>query len=176
MSLSTSTLFEGQRAGVPNEEPFALSLRSTQEFLSFIDEGRPNRLKVVKYYANYCKVCQRTRLIYLRMAKVESDPNLEFATVEISALGGGSIAKSLGVTKTPFIQIYRNGSCVASFSTGPAHNFSRKAGATLDLCKSRTDEEWEIFLDEFKENILEQEQAIDALRHPQSTDICNKNL
>jgi hypothetical protein len=54
------------------------------------------------------------------------------------------LCQIVGVTRFPFIQIYRNGERVASFGTGPAHNFQKIVGDTIDqLLHHTSQEEWE---------------------------------
>ena len=61
--------------------------------------------------------------------------------------------QELGVNKFPFIQIFRNGLCVASFSTGAIHLFNRKLQETIQICNERTDVDWNVFVQDFQDEI-----------------------
>ena len=51
------------------------------------------------------------------------------------------------------MHIYRNKECVASFGTGPAHNFQKVVRGTLDEKLAMTEEDWEKFRSEFQTEI-----------------------
>uniref|UniRef100_A0A7S1Y331 Thioredoxin domain-containing protein n=1 Tax=Grammatophora oceanica TaxID=210454 RepID=A0A7S1Y331_9STRA len=167
---SPSPVSENNRVIVPQYNP-VIDITSLPELLRFIDEAPPNQLCVIKFWASYCKVCQRAKQIFRRLAVVDDETchiddvscDRSFAAVEIVQTGT-SVVKQLGVTKTPFIQIYRNGKCVASFSTGPAHNFRRKVDDTLKLVKTRTLEEWDKFEEDFAAEIDVNQQELRKLR------------
>lgn len=86
-----------------------------------------------------------------RLKKKPTDVPLSFISVEITA--NQDICSTLEIKKFPYIQIYRNRECVASFGTGPAHNFQRIVGGTLEEKLSMTDEQWETFRNDFKTEI-----------------------
>mmetsp|Transcript_10601 Transcript_10601/g.25521 ORF Transcript_10601/g.25521 Transcript_10601/m.25521 type:complete len:352 (-) Transcript_10601:196-1251(-) len=111
-------------------------------------------LTLVLFHAKYCKICQRATMQLTRVAK--EYPSVQFAKVEAKAFPEPSAEnlRSLGVTKFPFVQIYRsNGDCVASFSTGPTHMFMRKIRDTLDVCLERDEICWNDFDREFSGEI-----------------------
>ena len=110
-------------------------------------------MTLILFHAHYCKICQRAAMQLIRAAK--EYPSVTFAKIEASVLNPepADKLKSLGVTKFPFVQLYRDGMCVASFSTGPTHMFMRKIRDTLDLCLDRDDECWGGFMDEFANEI-----------------------
>ena len=97
------------------------------------------------------------------------DVALRFAVVEVSVLGIPSV-KKLGVNLSPYVQIFRNGRCVASFSTGPAHNFATKTGSTLDLCTGRTPQEWSDFETEFAVPIQGMRDALESIFYHNNDD------
>ena len=56
--------------------------------------------------------------------------------------------KQLGITKFPFVQVYRGrtGACVASFSTGgTSYMFARRVRETLQAIVTRSPQEWKDF-------------------------------
>jgi len=87
---------------------------------------------------------------------------VRFISVEMGA--NPKIVKELGVNKFPFLQIYRNRECVASFGTGPAHNFQRAVGGTLDQKLAMELSEWEAFRAEFKNEISGGLEKLELLR------------
>jgi len=150
-------------------------LTTKSEFLSFIDDKydddneAENEFQVIKYHASYCKVCQRIRPIYQRTALACSSDNnnMQFGSVEVSVINGdstnSSVLKSLGITKLPFIQIYRNKKhCVASFSTGgQSYNFKKIIQSTIDSCQQRDD--WDDFLTTYQDDIQNQHNGVEDL-------------
>jgi len=72
----------------------------------------------------------------------------------------------VGVTRFPFIQIYRNGERVASFGTGPAHNFQKIVGDTIDQMLYHTSqEEWQVRRSAFASEI---DKSVDNLKELRS--------
>jgi len=120
---------------------------------------------VVKYYAHYCKICQRAGMQFKKIAT--EYPDISFGKVESMVLpDSANTLRSLGVSKFPFVQIYRKGQCVASFSTGPSHLFVKKVRDTIDSCLKRSPEEWNAFLSEFSSEIESNRQARETLLLP----------
>jgi thioredoxin-like negative regulator of GroEL len=117
---------------------------------------------VIKYYAHYCKICQRAGMQFKKIAT--EYPNVSFGKVESMVFpDSANTLRSLGVSKFPFVQIYRNGQCVASFSTGPSHLFVKKVRDTIDTCLKRSPDEWDAFLSEFANEIESNRQAREEL-------------
>ncbi len=87
---------------------------------------------------------------------------ITFISLEITT--NPDICSVLEIKKFPFIQIYRNEECVASFGTGPAHNFQRVVGGTIDEKLSMTEEQWETFRSEFREEISGGLKKLETLR------------
>jgi hypothetical protein len=115
-----------------------------------------NQLIVIKYYADYCKLCQRASMQMKRLV-TEFPTTVRFAKIEQAKLTppSGDTLRKLGVTKFPFIQIYRHGQCVASFSTGPSHMFRKRVQDTVKLCLERSPDAWQSFYEEFATPIQE---------------------
>lgn len=168
------------------------------------DDDDDDKLVVIKYYASYCKICQRAGIQFKKIATEYPNNKVQFAKIEASVLGGSSSGgnggnknriiqqhhtvsssttaptdgsttattaassadtlRSLGVTKFPFVQIYRKGLCVASFSTGPSHLFVKKVRDTIDLCLERTPDVWDSYANEFCDEIQSNQRARHALR------------
>jgi Thioredoxin len=127
-------------------------ISSMEELLSIMDGHRnqaKDQLTVIKYYADYCKLCQRAGIQMKRL--VTEFPTVDFTKIEQKALTQPSAdtLRALGVTKFPWIQIYRGGQCVASFSTGPSHMFMKRVRDTVTLCLERSPEAWQEFGNEF---------------------------
>ena len=134
-------------------------LTSMEELLDVMDgkkttatttTSKDNQFTVIKYYADYCRLCQRASI---QLKKLSNEyPNVDFVKIEQATLPKPSAdtLRALGVTKFPFIQIYSaEGKLVASFSTGPSHMFMKKVRDTIQLCLDRSTEEWNDFLTEF---------------------------
>jgi thiol-disulfide isomerase/thioredoxin len=149
--------------------PDALNFGSPLEFLDALDNNCYNsdddQLLVVKYYANYCKACQRASISYKKLAAEFIKAGVQFARVEASTQWSAADLRPLGVTKFPFVQIYRRGRCVASFSTGPSHLFQRVVRETLTTCLQRNVDEWDRLLADFTDEIAENCAARHDLRN-----------
>jgi len=120
-----------------------------------------------RFHAKFCRVCSRVILKYKKMAsRLASADNtpvpIKFISVETTA--NPKIIEQLRVKKFPFLQIYRNKECVASFGTGPAHNFQSIVGDTIDQKLKMSQEDWEAFRDEFKSEIASSIQNLEFLR------------
>lgn len=97
-----------------------------------------------------------------RMASIDTPVPIRFISVETTA--NPKIIEQLGVKKFPFLQIYRNRECVASFGTGPAHNFQRIVGDTIEQKLNMSVEQWEQFRTEFQSEISNGIENLDLLR------------
>lgn len=120
---------------------------------------------VVHYYASYCKVCQRVAMNYKKIA-LEYNRNhhknhnkkIHFLKVDAGEWtqkkDGLENLRALGISKFPYVQIYdTRGICVASFSTGPSHLFSKRLRDTLDTILHRTPDEWNEFKQSYQTEI-----------------------
>ena len=103
-----------------------------------------------------------------RLQSKEIPVPLSFISVEVTA--NNEICSMLEIKKFPFVQMYRNNECVASFGTGPAHNFQRAVGGTLDEKLSLTKEQWDSFRSEFKNEIAGGLEKLESLRLSQFYD------
>lgn len=97
-----------------------------------------------------------------RMASTDTPVPIRFISVETTA--NPKIIEQLGVKKFPFLQIYRNRECVASFGTGPAHNFQSIVGDTIEQKLNMSVEQWEQFRTEFQSEISNGIENLDLLR------------
>jgi hypothetical protein len=111
---------------------------------------------VVLYAASFCKLCQRATVVYKQIASKRKpvDPRLTFYRIEVTP-NDGRFMRPLHIQRFPYIQIFFQRNCVASFSTGPAHQFRKKVEDTLDVCSKRTAEDWIVVQEEFREEIQE---------------------
>jgi hypothetical protein len=145
------------------------------QFLEAISPSQNNnRFTVVKYYATYCKICQRAAISYKKIAteqqqqqnKNDSLPHpIDFYQLDAGRVPGDTL-RTLGVTKFPFVQIYFRGDCVASFATGanPSHLFGQRVQSTVDTCLTRTPDEWEAFRIDFAVVLKDNKEARDAVQ------------
>lgn len=137
-------------------------LESTEALTEFMNGSGGDELTVIKYHAHYCKICQRAGI---QLKKVASEfPDVRFGKVESMVFpDSANTLRSLGVSKFPFVQIYRHGECVASFSTGPSHMFVKRVRDTIGDCQRRSPEEWQHFTTEFANEIASNHEARQAL-------------
>jgi len=100
---------------------------------------------------------------------------IRFISVEFTA--NPKIAEQLGIKKFPYLQIYRNRECVASFGTGPAHNFQAAVGGTVNQKLNMSLDEWEAFRTEFKTQISSGLENLELLRiHAAVANDCNDKV
>jgi thiol-disulfide isomerase/thioredoxin len=141
-------------------------INSITEFLHAIESAPQNGIVVVQFHAKWCKVCARVivklRQMAQRMKKKTTPVPVSFISVEITA--NQEICSTLGLKKFPFIHMYRNSECVAAFGTGPAHNFQKVVGETMDEKLAYTEDKWENFRAEFKNEIATGLQKFESLR------------
>ncbi|KAG7354216.1 thioredoxin [Nitzschia inconspicua] len=153
------------------------SITSMQELISVMNGQRnlhDDQLTVIKFYADYCKLCQRAGIQMKRL--VTEFPTVDFTKIEQNTLTApaADTLRALGVTKFPWVQIYRHGNCVASFSTGPSHMFMKRVRDTVTMCLERSPEAWQEFEQEFASNMAENAATRQKLMayldssHPQS--------
>jgi len=143
-----------------------VAIHSIDDFLQEIEGAKPNELVVVKFHAKFCKVCARVILKYKKMAHqlLGKDTPVPIKLLSIESTENTKIITELGIKKFPYLQIYRNRECVTSFGTGPAHNFQRAVGGTIDQKLSMTEDEWEAFRSEFKNEIADGLESLERLR------------
>lgn len=141
-------------------------IHSISDFLREVENTETNALVVVKFHAKWCKVCARVILKFKKMAdqllKTKTPVPIKFVSVEVTE--NPQLCSTLGVVKFPFIQIYRNKECVAAFGTGPAHNFQKVVGDTLDHKLHSTEDEWKSFRADFKDAISENLEKLKMLK------------
>lgn len=140
-------------------------IHSISDFLREVESAERNQIVCVKFHAKWCKVCARVILKFKKMAdqllNIHTPVPIKFISVEVTE--NPQLCSTLGVTKFPFIHIYRNKECVAAFGTGPAHNFQKVVGDTLDQKLRCTDDEWDAFRADFKDAIAENAEKLKLL-------------
>lgn len=161
---TTSNSLETKKPTAPKQtakSPVTI-VESAEELVNLMDctnADETSDLTLVLFHAHYCKICQRATMQLTKAAR--EYPNVHFAKVESKVIPEpqGDNLRALGITKFPFVQIFRHGDCVASFSTGPTHMFMRSVRGTLDLCLGRDDQAWKDFSMEFQQYIQENRDA-----------------
>ena len=144
------------------------NLPGPQKFFEMVEENYQanddDRILVVMFHAHYCQTCKRAGLQYQKLAKkLASDSNEDqttiFTNLESSTCLSADQLRAMGVTKFPFVQIFRKGDCVASFGTGPVHLFARKVEGSLEACRARSPDDWENFFNQFGADMAENQQG-----------------
>lgn len=143
----------GVRIAASTEELLDIMNGKTIDDTENDDEVNDDALTLILFHAHYCKICQRAGMQLNKACK--EYPAVGFAKVESQVFPEpvSDSLRTLGVSKFPFVQIYRRGQCVASFSTGPTHMFMRKIRDTLDLCLERDEDCWDSFVTDFAAEI-----------------------
>jgi hypothetical protein len=147
------------------------------ECFDTIDNALPNQLTVVLYFAHYCKMCHQANIPYKKLAysyeeetsllydddESDKDPKIQFTRIETSVLTKPQF-QSLGISRVPFVQIYRNQICIASFST----NFrilEEQLKDTLVISKHRSILEWVSFFNQHDKEIQSNKLARQTIRN-----------
>jgi len=142
------------------------AIRGSPQFLHMIETAPKDSLVVIKFHAKFCKVCARVILKFKKMANKLSNEDTAvpviFADVELTE--NSELCSILGIKKFPYLQIYRNTECIASFGTGPAHNFQRAVGGTIQDRLATTDSEWEKIRSDLAEPIADGKLQLRLLR------------
>lgn len=153
-------------------------LTNAIDLLDRIDDAPPNDLTVVLFFAHYCKTCHRTIVPFKQLAN-DSEPGVTFVRFETSALSPKQFF-SLGIDRVPFLQIYRNGICVASFSaTQRMSSTSTKIVMrprlleNISACQSRSMLDWSSFRQTFDKEIEANKAARAKIR--EAVDVGNIN-
>jgi len=154
------------------------------DFLDQIDTAPPNDLTVVLFFAHYCKTCHRTIVPFKQLAnnyKSLSLSSVRFTRFETSVLSPKQF-QSLGIDRVPFLQIYRNGICVSSFSaTQKTGRTSRKIVLRprvlehIDACQRRSLTDWLAFRDRHDAEIEANKAARARIREASDTANGNAN-
>uniref|UniRef100_A0A7S4M8S6 Thioredoxin domain-containing protein n=1 Tax=Odontella aurita TaxID=265563 RepID=A0A7S4M8S6_9STRA len=108
--------------------PVITKIETVQDFLDFIAED--DRLSIVKFYASWCKSCQKFGVRYKRLALEEGDKvdrdgesvergRVRFAEVEFNS--NIKLCRSLGIKRLPYIHMYMGseGTLIEDFSCSP---------------------------------------------------------
>ena len=141
------------------------TFETLEECLSSMDGKSTNSdLTVVLFVAHYCKKCHEAYKSYKRIAS-SNPPSIDFTRIETSLMSLHQL-RLVGVSRVPFIQIYRNGSCVASFaaSSPPSSKLESQLQATIDSCQQRSKTDWMKFCQHHREEIQHNKNARQTIR------------
>jgi hypothetical protein len=112
------------------------------------DDG--DRLCIIKYYASWCKSCAKFGMKFKQLAmthgdlmdddgNVISEGQIRFAQAEYSE--NRILCKAMGITKLPFVQIYKAGvGKIDEFVCGP-RDFQEKVKRRVDELLEMSDDE-----------------------------------
>ena len=139
-----------------------LGLESLHEFLAYIDEAPKDSLSVVKFYAKTCPLCRKIDVKYKKMALFYQTAPIRFAQVDKRI--HPELCNTLGVDRFPFIQIYRNGQCVASHGVDSDRQFGPLVHDTIQNELAMRNSDWDAFLTAFAEPIRQQTETLQRLR------------
>lgn len=86
--------------------PKIVRITTQKEYVTFLEED--DQICIVKFYADWCKSCQKFGIKYHHLAQHDmSDNNVRFAEVEYTA--SAQLCKTLKINKLPTCHIYRRG-------------------------------------------------------------------
>ena len=153
------------------------------DLLNDIDNAQSNDLTVVLFFSFYCKTCHRANIPFKQLA-YSSSPDINFIRFETSVLTPKQF-RSLGIDRVPYIQIYRNKICVASFTVTTARTSSGGSSTSrnaqmmlrprlvenISACRDRSIADWYAFRDMHDKEIERNKAARKKLR----ADVINEN-
>ena len=140
------------------------TFETLEECLSLMDRKPANGdLTVVLFFAHYCKKCHEAYKSYKRLAS--SNPSIDFTRIETSLMSLKQL-RLVGVSRVPFIQIYRDGCCVASFaaSSPPSSKLESQLQETIDSCQQRSKTDWMKFCQHHVEEIQRNKHARQTIK------------
>jgi thioredoxin-like negative regulator of GroEL len=155
--------FDDYQSDASSAVPFTSPVRtfaSTLEFLDAVEDADANDLVVVLFHAHYCKVCQRSNVQYRKVA-YRYDSHVQFCRLETSHFSAEHL-QSLGVERFPFVQIYRNKVCVASFA--PKDQVEACLTEAIHACQTRSLTDWQALFDRYASEMANNKRARQALR------------
>mmetsp|Transcript_36510 Transcript_36510/g.105171 ORF Transcript_36510/g.105171 Transcript_36510/m.105171 type:complete len:225 (+) Transcript_36510:45-719(+) len=164
-SSATSSGSNGSTSVVPRIQ----NLKSLEEFLNYIDSAPQDSLAVVKFYAKSCPLCKKIELKYKKMARFYQTAPIQFAEIEKTV--HPDLFVTLGVETYPFIQIYRNGQCVAAHGTESDKMFEPIVNDTIQRELTMTAEDWNTFLTTFEIPIRASTEKLNSLRVRQTSPV-----
>lgn len=120
-------LFSTSAVREDDARPDIAVLRTTEDYAKFL--ARDERLCVIKFYANWCKSCQRFGVKFRHLAFDEGDRldtrgsvvragGVRFAEAEYSA--AAALCKSLNIRKLPTVHMHRQGEKVVDMVCKPS--------------------------------------------------------
>jgi len=139
--------------------PLIINIESRQAFIERTGSQPDNELLVLLYYAHYCRKCQRSMVHLKKMASQYQTTNVRFAHMESTRQFSSDELRALGVTKFPYVQIFRQGECVASFA--PMPYFDRAVRSAVEEALNRPD--WNAFMTQFYAEIKANRDARNAM-------------
>jgi len=171
-TTSTSTrspMLEGDHDIKMNTSGMIIELIETiDQFLSFVSKHTLNSLCVIKFYSDTCPTCRRTAMKYKKIAykyskqfnhrqgeeigNVNKNTHVYFAKIN-SSTNKDNLPSLLDIKEFPFIHIYRNQKCVASFGTGPPDNFTKMLEYMLDHELAMSEDDWIWFENAFAKQV-----------------------
>ena len=155
-------------------QPYTISsLDSLHDFMQFIDESPRDSLAVIKFHANSCQMCKRVQHRYQKLARYFKEAPISFARVEKSV--HPDIFVTLNVQTYPFIQVYRNGLCVASHGIQSEKTFEPMLHDTIQKELDMSPDNWESFLEAFSGPIRESTNKLEKLRSLLSKETSEEN-
>ncbi|KAG7365417.1 thioredoxin [Nitzschia inconspicua] len=138
------------------------SLTSLEAFCSYIDNAPQDTLVAVKFYGKSCPLCKRVAIKYKKMARYYSTAPIQFAEIEKTA--HPQLFDTLEITTFPYLQLYRNGQCIASHGTESDSMFERIVHNTIQNFLLMQPEHWKSFLTSFAEPIGKATQNYETMR------------
>jgi len=111
------------------KSPKIIKIESSEDYINFLKED--DRICVIKFYAPWCKSCQKMGVKFRNMAKKEGDiistksqeliktGRVRFAEIEFSS--NAPLCRSLGIKRLPYVNLHKGEmGQLAAFPCGPS--------------------------------------------------------
>jgi len=111
------------------KSPKIIKIESSEDYMNFLKED--DRICVIKFYAPWCKSCQKMGVKFRNMAKKEGDiistksheliktGRVRFAEIEFSS--NAPLCRSLGIKRLPYVNLHKGEmGQLAAFPCGPS--------------------------------------------------------
>ena len=142
------------------------SLTSLDDYFNLIENTPKDSLVVVKYYAKVCPLCRRVAPKYKKMARMYQQQQQPIHFCEIEKSVCPTLFDTMQVTTFPFIQVFRNGLCIASHGTQSLSTFEPIVKDTVQhfLNMNQNEQHWNAFLTTFQEPIAKATSNLDTMK------------
>ena len=146
-------------------------LHSLEDFSNTIDGAPKDTLVAVKFYGKSCPLCRKVSVKYQKMARFYERAPIRFVEIEKTVHPG--LFDALEITTFPYLQLYRNGQCIASHATVSESVFERIVNDTIQQFLGMSPQQWDNFLQAFADPIEKATGNFDSMRKRRDQEVAS---